>query len=988
MNLLIVEFCFMVGVDILFLGGLLLLMMPFGIWRQAAFAVMKRNFIGYFSNPTGYVFLCLFVLLTSFAAFWPHEFFTTNLANFDQLNKFLPYIMLVFIPAITMSIWSEERRQGTDELLLTLPAYDFDIVIGKYFAAVLVFTVSLLFSQLSNYAVLISMTGGDLDSGLLFSTYLGYWFVGIAMLSLGMVASFLTNNLTVGFIFGVVFNAPLAFFSNADVIISDNQAVSRLFEWSLLQRFDPFGRGLISLPSIFYFLGLTVIGIYLSLILIGRRHWQSGNQGTTQMAHFTLRTVFLVVIVVGLVLIAQYSPVNRLRVDVSRNQISTLTENTRKILADLDSESQAGLLGDPIIIDAYVGSSIPSDFVQTKYDLVNLLREFDVMGGNRVRVNLHTNVEPFSEEAILAEKRFGIRPIPYVSESRGAVRQEQVILGAAFTCGLDREVIEFFPYGSQVEYELVRSINTVAKESRGRIGIVETDVLAAGGLYQFNGRQFSVPKLGIVSELQKQYQVERVSMNEPYEVFAEVETDMSMDALASGTSVGKQFRNQVLLVIQPSRMSPTEMENLIAAIKAGQPMIILEDPFARQPSIGPSQEKPARVGFTAEPRAQSLPRGGSTESCKITDLWAALGIAVSGVVRDGSFLPNMVWQKYNPYQRNSTLNDPEILIIDNQNPAAVTEQINSSFPATAGIEELRFDNAGYFQVRPDARNKGLFVKPLVIADNAGLIPFRGYMAALERANIQMLQQIRGNEKPEQDFILAAWISTKEEPDEVVPGDVNVYYIADVDVLSDEMIRTRNAPRQGGVEYRYQNISFILNLIDSMTAQADYIPIRDRQERYLTLRVVEDTIREATQETDKELQEYEKTYTQAMTTERQKSESQVKGLSRDVEQMMQQKEEGMEVDEKALQAKQAYLRQVFQGENARLLRLEQEMQNERNEIIRSKRLESELKIQEIQRKYKLAAVLLPPIPPLVLGLFVFTRRRLREREGISKARRLK
>ena len=174
----------MLVTDMMFLVALVLLMVPLGMWRQAAFAVMKRNFIGYFSNPTGYVFLCLFVLLTSFAAFWPHEFFTTNLANFDQLNKFLPYIMLIFIPAITMSIWAEERRQGTDELLLTLPAKDFDIVIGKYFAAVLVFTVSLLFSQLSNYAVLLAMTGGQLDNLLLFSTYLGYWFMGIAMISL------------------------------------------------------------------------------------------------------------------------------------------------------------------------------------------------------------------------------------------------------------------------------------------------------------------------------------------------------------------------------------------------------------------------------------------------------------------------------------------------------------------------------------------------------------------------------------------------------------------------------------------------------------------------------------------------------------------------------------------------------------------------------------------------------------------------------------
>ena len=959
----LIEFSFMLVIDAIFLVVLVILMLPLGIWRQAAFAVMKRNFIGYFSNPTGYVFLCLFVLLTSFAAFWPHQFFTTNLANFDQLNAYLPYIMLIFIPAITMSIWAEERRQGTDELLLTLPAKDFDIVIGKYFAAVLVFTVSLLFSQLSNYGVLLSMTGGQLDNLLLFSTYLGYWFMGIAMISLGMVASFLTRNLTVGFILGAALNAPLAFFSNADVILSDSTWISRLFEWSLLQRFEPFGRGLISLASIFYFLGIVVVGVYLSLILIGRRHWLGGRDGTSLVWHYLVRAAMVMVIVVAGVLIVQYSPLNQARVDISEKKINTLTDETKSILKGLASDDSPD--AQPINIEAYISDNIPSEFVKLKYDLKNLLRAFDVRGGNRINVKLHQDVRPYSPEAILAEKKYGIRPVTVRSESRGAVKEEEVILGMAFSSGLQRLVIPFMQYGIPVEYELMRSINTVSKSGKKTIGIVQTDALPLGGSLNSNGQRVRIPPLQIFSELSKQYDLVQVSATQPIELFKE-----NVDG-------EKVRRYDALIVTQPSQTTPEELKNIIDAIQLGQPTAIFEDPL-------PSPANFRYVRGTFQPRM--FARGGA-EQADLKQLLDALELNIDFASRGDSRSPYLLWhnENQNPYKRNRQLNEKEQLIIQETNPLT-DPRFSQTSPVTQGITQLFFQYAGYISRKPLAKWQ-LEFEPLVDSGRAGRVLTRDLSGTPDQ-----IEQARGSR--DSQYAIAAHITgTNADQGPTVnstesPNNTNVIWVADLDTLSDMYLAIRARPVQNGDEYTYQNVSFVLNVIDTLAGVKEYNQIRTRKINHVTLEVVEKTYDEAMEVVHDAENDLVIEYQNSLNAVVEDSRKAIEPIQKNIQRLEKKKAAGQAYNATRLSSLQNLLAQEEREQRNNITRRQEELQNQRQEKKREIELQAELKIQEVQRQYKIAAVLIPPIPPLLVGIFVATRRRLREREGISKARRIK
>lgn len=464
---------------------------------QAVLAVFKRNLGSYFGSPSGYVFICAFLSSSGLAAFWPQEFFDSNLANLDQLNQFIPFIMLGFIPAITMSTWADERRQGTDELLLTLPGSDFDVVVGKYLAAVAIFTVSLVVSLLSNYIVLTTM--GNPDFGLLFSTYTGYWFIGLSMLAVGMVASFLTANLTVAFVLGVAFNAPVA-------LLQD-------WKWGISSNFLDFSRGIISISGVAFFLGLAFAMLYLCSILIGRRHWAGSASGKSKVLHYSVRALASVMVAFSLTHV--FRNYDFIRIDTTQEQLSSLSDGSISLLDEIS---------EPVEIDAFLSppESTPEQYVQTRINLLTALREIDRASKN-VIVNLNV-ITPEDNASATAEKygvenQNGVNPPLYVQEDgRFIPWQKDLYMGLVFKGRGGQQTIPFLYKGLPVEYEIMRTLSSVSGPRKKKtLGVFSTDAPLLGtagmGIMGFN-MGGGTPAWEVVNELRKQYEVQEITGGE------------------------------------------------------------------------------------------------------------------------------------------------------------------------------------------------------------------------------------------------------------------------------------------------------------------------------------------------------------------------------------------------------------------------------------------------------------------------------------------
>ena len=907
-------------------------------------AVFKRNFVAYFSNPTGYVFICVFVLLGSLAAFWPPEFFNSNLANLDQLNRYLPYILLVFVPAITMSVWADERRQGTDELLLTLPASDWEVVFGKYLAAVGIFTVALLFSCVCNLVILLSW--GTPDAGLFLANYLGYWFVGLAMLAIGMVASFLTSNLTVGFILGLLFNAPLAVAEQAGAVMGP-AAASKVKAWSLAENFSDFGRGILSLSSVAYFLGIAAVCLYIAMVLIGRRHWTGRRDSSPMGLHYLARTAGLAAAAVGAVLIARSADV---RADLSQEQISTLSPDTRKLVRTLETSR-------PIEIKAYVSPTVPEDYTQTRINLLNSLRQVERLGRGKVRVEV-IPTEPKTEEAALALQQFGIEPQRVVSRVRGTYRNDQeIFLGCAFTSGLEKVVVPFFDRGTPVEYELVRSICTAAEQTRKRLGILTTDADLYGGFDMASGQQR--PRQPLVEELEKQYDVVQVDATAP---------------------ITETF--DVLLAVQPSSLGPEQMANFVAAVKAGQPVAIFEDPLPVMMQGVPGTAQPRRspmgpMAMFGGPQGQ--PKG------DLGMLWDALGVKLSaGADRPAmgamGTAPLVVWQSYNPHPKLAL--EDEFVFIDAALGGPGGDKgagFGADQPITRGLQEVLFPFPGGIEKTGGGE---LSITPLArTGKRSGTIEVARVEQALQGGDTRLLKAF---EKPgDETMTLAVALERKQaaaKDGDPEPKPIRAVVVSDIDLLSGVFFGLRNR-RDESFNFDFDNVTFALNVLDWLADDDRFVEVRKRKPKHRTLERIEDAVASAREDAEKQRASFIADFDKAEREANEAMEKEVGAFEKKIKEMEDQGDANPQAAMQAIQQLASSQRLAQRKLDTKIEQLRRKRDVEVAAVER--KLESTIRREQDWQKW--LAVILPPIPPLIVAFFVFFRRRALEREGVAKSR---
>jgi len=235
--------------------------------------IAKRELASYFTSPVAYVFLVIFLLLTGFFTFTAGQFFERGEASLAAFFGWHPWLYLVLVPAAGMRLWAEERRQGTIELLMTMPLTAAQAILGKFLASWIFLAVAL---ALTFPVVLTVNVLGSPDNGMIFAGYVGSFLLAGAYLAVTCMTSAITRNQVVAFILSVVvclFLILAGFNPVTDLLArwASPGFIDAVAAFSVVTHFDGFQKGVIDTRDLFFFLSVIGFSLFATSVILRNR---------------------------------------------------------------------------------------------------------------------------------------------------------------------------------------------------------------------------------------------------------------------------------------------------------------------------------------------------------------------------------------------------------------------------------------------------------------------------------------------------------------------------------------------------------------------------------------------------------------------------------------------------------------------------------------------------------------------------------------------
>ena len=457
-------------------------------------AIFKREFKAYFDSPVAYVFLVAFLVLIGFMTFGVAMFYERRQADLTPFFFCHPWVYLLLVPAATMGTWADERRNGTAELLLTLPITVTQALVGKFLAAWAFISIGLALT------FPVAVTAGYLgapDWGVVVCGYLGSFLMAGAAAAVGVFASTLSRASVIGFVvsLALVFALMIVGFDPVTTAVANwgvpSAIVNGLASCSLLTHFEALRRGVIDFADIGYYVGMIVFMLAAAkTVTDGRRGASKGAVGLVLLA---------AILVAADVILANLT----LRADLTAERFYTLSDGSKAVLAKLDQD---------VTLKYYVSSSAADMPMQLKTyaaRVQNLLKEYERAAGGHVVLEAY-DPKPDSDAEEWAQ-RYGIEPQtvnPFGNP---------IYFGVVAVCGDNEQTLgQLSPRTeSTLEYDVTRLVTRVAWPEKPVIGVMTSlpDVLGGGQMNPMMMQMGQRPPEGwaAFAELGKDYEVRAVA---------------------------------------------------------------------------------------------------------------------------------------------------------------------------------------------------------------------------------------------------------------------------------------------------------------------------------------------------------------------------------------------------------------------------------------------------------------------------------------------